>query len=78
MLLYILNFRTPSTAYFTSTLVKTGFKMGGVYALTTELLIREEFYMQKEGPFDQKWRNMDRYNYVLLCKNSSLVPRLSP
>ena len=46
--------------YLTSTLTEVGFKIGGVYSLLDELLINPEMYMQKDGPFDQKWRNMDR------------------
>ena len=57
----MLPFRTPAVEYFTSTLAEVGFKIGGLYALLDELLIKPEVYMQKDGPFDEKWRNMDRY-----------------
>ena len=57
----LLTFRTPAVEYFTSTLAEVGFKIGGVYTLLDELLIKPEVYTQKDGPFDEKWRNMDRY-----------------
>jgi ubiquinone/menaquinone biosynthesis C-methylase UbiE len=51
--------RTPAMEYLTSTLTEVGFKIGGVYTLLDELLVNPEVYMQKDGPFDEKWRNMD-------------------
>ena len=58
--MFLLTFRTPAIEYFTSTLTEVGLKIGGVYTLMDELLINPEVYMQKDGPFDEKWRNMDR------------------
>ena len=63
----IIPSRTPAIEYFTSTLTNVGFRIGGVYALLDELLIKPEVFLQKDGPFNEKWRNMDRYFTMYVC-----------
>ena len=62
----LLTCRTPPIDYFTSALVKTGFSISSVCALTAETLIKQAVFMQKEGPLDKNWRNMDRWDMHII------------
>lgn len=62
---HFLTFRIPSVDYCTSILTKTGFRLEGIYAVIDPPFINPAVYLQKEGPFDKNWRNMDRCGVCL-------------
>lgn len=51
--------RLPPADYILSKLAEFGFLVDSTYALLSETLIKPEVYLQKEGPLDKSWRNMD-------------------
>lgn len=52
--------RLPTVSALHDFIKGAGFNLGSTVNIT-ETIFREDYWLDKEGPFKQEWRNTDRY-----------------
>ncbi len=62
--LFLLN-RAPKISILQEIYAEVGFTPGPAVVLTS-LYFKPEQYYNKEGPFNEDWRNTDRYEFSMI------------